>query len=208
MANQHDNDYHDKATDSLINYETVKYFTAERYEVARYTSSIFQFQKYSVNTAYSLSLLNSTQNGIIQVCTALSLCMAAHEVLSGSGKLEIGSFVSIASYVQNLFAPLSFLGSVYNAVIQALVDMTNLSELLAEEPDLVDAPDARELVPVPTGARGASVTFRDVFFHYPTQLSSAGLRGLNLEVEAGTSVAIVGATGAGKSTVSSLWMPL
>jgi len=203
-TNQHDNDYHDKATDSLINYETVKYFTAERFEIERYTKSIYNYQKYSVNTAYSLSFLNTTQNFIIQFCTAISLCMAAHEVLMGSGQLKVGNFVSIASYISNLFAPLSFLGSIYNAVIQSLVDIQNLSELLAEEPDVVDDPNASVLDPVPKGTQGASVEFRKVKFNYPTQVDSQGLRDVSFSIEPGSTTAIVGATGSGKSTIARL----
>ncbi|GBG24175.1 ABC transporter ATP-binding protein [Hondaea fermentalgiana] len=203
-TNLHDNEVSARASDSLINYETVKYFTAEKYEIGRYTESIFNFQKYSVNTSYSLSFLNSTQNTIIQVCTAVSLCMAAHEVLTGSGRLTIGSFVSISSYIGNLFAPLSFLGSVYNAVIQALVDMTNLSELLAEEPDLTDAPNARSLVAVPSGRAGAAVEFRNVSFHYPTQPPNSGLHAVSFTIAPGTTTAIVGSTGSGKSTLARL----
>jgi len=203
-TNLHDNEISARASDSLINYETVKYFTAEKYEIGRYSESIYNFQKYSVNTAYSLSFLNSTQNTIIQLCTAISLCVAAHEVYIGSGKLTIGSFVSISSYISNLFAPLSFLGSVYNAVIQALVDMTNLSELLAENPDLVDAPNARALVAVPSGRPGASIEFRNIFFHYPTQPPSSGLHNVSFSIAPGTTTAIVGSTGSGKSTLTRL----
>jgi len=198
-TNKHDNDFHDKATDSLINYETVKYFTAEEYETNRYTSSIEKYQSYSVSTAYSLSILNSSQNTIIQCCTAISLIIGAHQVLQKN--ISHGDFMSISVYLGNLFAPLSFLGTVYNMVIQAFVDMSNLSELLAESPDLVDAPFATDLK---IKDEGATIDFEKVCFHYPSQPPNQGLSDVSFRVEPGTTMAIVGPTGSGKTTISRL----
>lgn len=124
QTNKHDNDYHDKATDSLVNFETVKYFTAERFETQRFTSAIVKFQKYTVNTQLSLSFLNSTQSTIIQVCSGVCLCIAAHYVMNADHSLTVGDFVSVNVFIMNMFAPLSFLGTIYNAVIQAFSDMT------------------------------------------------------------------------------------
>jgi ABC-type transport system involved in Fe-S cluster assembly fused permease/ATPase subunit len=201
-TNKHDNDYHDKATDSLINYETVKYFTNEQYEIDEYTTSIHKYQKYSVNTAFSLSLLNSTQALVIQACTGVSLVLAAREV--HLGHLSVGQFVAIGAYIANLFAPLSFLGSIYNAVVQSIVDMQNLSDVLQEQPDLVDAPGAKALIPAPSGAEGPTVEFRSVVFHYPTLPPDTGIKGISFRIAPGTTTAIVGTTGAGKSTLGRL----
>jgi len=199
QANKHDNDYHDKATDSLINYETVKYFTAEEFEVKRYTEAIYKYQAHTVNTAYSLSFLNSAQSFIVQLCTGASLCITAHEVING--QLEVGQFVAVLAYIGNLFAPLSFLGSVYNAVIQSLVDMANLNDLLMETPDVADAADARALIPVVNYDEGATVEFRDINFRYPTQSEEQGLHDVSFTIKAGTTTSIVGPTGAGKSSL-------
>lgn len=109
-TNKHDNEYHDKATDSVINYETVKYFTNEAFEIERYSHSIRKFQKYSVSTQASLSLLNSTQQLVIQACSATSLCIAAYQVVHDPEHFRVGDFVSINVYILNLFAPLGFLG--------------------------------------------------------------------------------------------------
>jgi ABC-type multidrug transport system fused ATPase/permease subunit len=123
--------------------------------------------------------------------------------------MQMGDFVAVLSYVMNLFAPLNFLGSVYNAVVMAVIDLTNLSELLAESPDVTDAPDALELprnLPVPASAKDdIAVEFDNVVFNYPTQANTSGLKGLSFKMRRGTTTAIVGPTGAGKTTVSRLF---
>lgn len=199
---KHDNDFHDKATDSLINYETVKYFTAESFEVDRYINSVAKYQSFSTTTSYSLSFLNISQSTVIQICTILCLCIAGNEVRLGN--IQVGEFVSVSAYINNMFAPLGFLGSVYNAVIQAVVDMGNLTSLLKEEPDIVDTPNATELIPVPSNTKGASIEFRNVGFSYPAQEDDVGLTDLSFQVKPGTTTAICGHTGAGKSTIARL----
>jgi len=177
--------------------ETVKYFTAEKWESERYVTAVRSYQQYSVALQASLALLNSLQQLIIQTCCCASLCVAAYHV-GDARDMQVGAFVSVQVYTLNLFAPLSFLGTIYNAIIQAVVDMQNLSQLLAEMPDVVDAPDATELV---VDEHGASVEFKDVVFHYPTQPASQGLQGLSFLVPSGTEAAFCGPTGAGKSTI-------
>jgi ABC-type transport system involved in Fe-S cluster assembly fused permease/ATPase subunit len=121
--NKQDNKYHDLATDCLTNFETVKYFANEEYEVNRYRQAVRQFQTYNVSTQASLSLLNSTQQLDIQVTTLIALCLAASSVLAAAHShhepIQIGTFVSVNAYVMQLFTPLSFLGTIYSAVIQA-----------------------------------------------------------------------------------------
>lgn len=224
-----DNDWHDKCTDSLINFETVKFFTAERFEIERFSESIQEFQENSVNVMASLSLLNITQMILMQTCLATALVLSAYGIksrfeccndngcaggdnlveccskLGGTcGGLEIGDFVAVLTYTLNLFGPLNFLGSVYNAVVMAMVDLRNLSELLAEEPDLADATDAIELPRTNDKESDIAVEFDNVIFRYPSQADGQGLTGVSFKMKRGTTTAIVGTTGAGKTTISRL----
>ncbi|CAM9786622.1 unnamed protein product [Ascophyllum nodosum] len=200
-TNKHDNDYHDKATDSIVNYETVKYFTNEGFEVARVKESVQEYQRFSVSTQASLSVLNVSQQVIMYSTLTLGLYFASQTVADGSS--SVGEFVSVNTYMMNLFTPLYFLGTVYNIIIQAFVDIRNLSELLNESPDIVDAPGALDMDRPPKHV-GMSVEFRDVWFWYPSQPSHRGLRGISFFVEPGTTTAVVGHTGAGKTTISRL----
>ena len=204
--NKQDNKYHDIATDSLINFETVKYFANEGLEVRQFRGAVEKFQSYNIGVQASLSLLNSTQQLDIQLTTLVSLCLAATTILhlsKESGEpLQIGEFVSVNAYVLQLFTPLSFLGTIYSTVIQAFVDMHNLSELLLLSPDVNDTTHAPPLR-LTDARRGAHVEFRNVDFSYPTQ-RSRGLRQLSFATPPGTTTAIVGPTGAGKSTISRL----
>ena len=221
-----DNEWHDLSTDSLLNFETVKFFTAEAYELQRFGDAVKRYQSGSVNVQASLSFLNISQSLILQTClaTALSLatmgikkkldcceangcdygnseCCSQHPTCTG---MEVGDFVAVLSYTIQLFAPLNFLGSVYNAVIMAFIDLSNLSELLAEEADVVDAPDAVTLPDTNEADPDIAIEFDNVYFHYPTQPSNQGLKGLSFKMKRGTTTAIVGPTGAGKTTVSRL----
>jgi ABC-type transport system involved in Fe-S cluster assembly fused permease/ATPase subunit len=218
-----DNEWHDRFTDSLINFETVKFFTAEDYERERFADAVGRFQTGSVNVQASLSFLNISQQVILQSCLATSLSLAAwgirqrneccvetagcdsaisdcclavtHEMCPG---MRVGDFVAVLTYTLNLFSPLNFLGSVYNAIVMAAIDLANLSELLAESPDVVDAPDAIELPKTNVVDPDIAVEFDNVSFHYPTQNDTKGLEGLSFQMKRGTTTAIVGPTGAGK----------
>ncbi|TYZ66161.1 hypothetical protein PybrP1_005000, partial [[Pythium] brassicae (nom. inval.)] len=145
-STRHDNEYHDKATDALLNYETIKYFSNERHEVETYARVIDKYQRYSISVQASLSVLNGVQSVIIQLTVLGALGLAAPHVVASSGRpIDIGAFVAISVYLNNLFQPLFNLGGIYNMVINSVVDMKKLSELLSVEPDVVDAADAREL---------------------------------------------------------------
>jgi len=137
---------------------------------------------------------------IVNGTLAATLILAAQEVKKGN--MSSGDFVATLSYVLNLFTPLNFLGSVYNAIVNAFVDLGNLSQLLAEQPDVVDAPGAPDLDC--GGREGLRVDFIDVGFHYPEQPPEKGLSGVNFSVKPGTTTAVVGHTGAGKTTISRL----
>jgi ABC-type transport system involved in Fe-S cluster assembly fused permease/ATPase subunit len=231
---QSDNEMENRFVDSMINFETVKFFTAEDFEAKLFSQAVQEYQEGSVTVQASLSFLNISQQIILQLClaTALSLaamgikqrmdccmnvmgcdsgvseCCRAVSVTTCPG-MQVGDFVAVLSYTLNLFQPLNFLGSVYNAVVMAVIDLTNMSELLAESPDVTDAPDAIEL-PHKNIAKGdddkdVAVEFDNVFFHYPTQPEANGLKGLSFKMKRGTTTAIVGPTGAGKTTVSRLF---
>jgi len=223
-----DNEWHDISTDSLINFETVKYFTAEKYEIERFSASVANYQSSSVHVQASLGFLNVTQALLMQTCLATALSLAAYgvkkrysccldngcemdsliiccaDVGATCGGMDIGDFVAVLTYALNLFGPLNYLGSVYNAVVTALVDLRNLSELLAEEPDLKDAPDALIAPKSNVTEPEVAVEFDNVVFHYPTQTESSGLKGVSFKMMRGTTTAIVGSTGAGKTTISRL----
>ncbi|KAG4042875.1 hypothetical protein PC123_g21645 [Phytophthora cactorum] len=191
---RHDNEYHDKATDALLNYETIKYFGNERHEVEEYSKVIEKYQSYSVSVQASLSVLNGTQAIIIQATVLAALALAApHVVSENSGRrIDIGAFVAISVYLTNLFAPLFFLGGIYNMVINSVVDMKKLSELLSVEPDIVDSPDAVELgVCKYDSENGIDVAFRHVSFHYPSQPATTGVKDLKFTIPRGTTTALV-----------------
>jgi len=231
-VNTHDNQWHDIATDSLINFETVKYFTAENHEEKRFSNAIKSYQKQSVAVQASLSFLNTAQQVLMQFALGLSLALSVRAIKQKSDccvntpeiacdaldasccteygqaceGMDMGDFVAVLSYVVNLFSPLNFLGSVYNAIVMAVVDLTNLNTLLKEEVDVHDKDGAIELVSPGKDSDSDSdtdlaVEFRDVHFSYKTQSKERGLTGLNLKVPKGNSVALVGSTGAGKTTI-------
>jgi len=224
-----DNDWHDKCTDSLVNFETVKYFTAEEHEMKRFATAVEKYQKGSVNVQASLSLLNTTQQLLMQTCIGLSLCLAVigikdrtnccidngcedefdFECCEAIGQdtcpgLNIGDFVTVLSYTTQIFIPLNFLGSIYTMIINSLIDLADLSGLLSENPDVIDS-----LKPVPLPKNNPvdpanTVQFDNVIFRYPTQSEGAGLKGVSFTMKKGTTTAIVGPTGSGKTTISRL----
>jgi ABC-type transport system involved in Fe-S cluster assembly fused permease/ATPase subunit len=278
-TNKHDNDFHDKASDSIINYETVKYFGGESFEIDRYVSSVAQFQKFDVKMKWSMGGLNVMQQFVIALTMTACLLIAGKEVTSDD--MSIGDFVAVNAYVVSMFAPLSFLGSIYNAIIKSLTDVKHFLDLMAEEPDIVDEEHALP-IPLPgvsydgdksstqrsaemcSGCQrvavfsdwlycpncgssnknvrhlrtaetvsgkdieegggggdvqlvsqlkddqielhqhGVDIEFKNVSFHYPTQLAEKGLQHVSFHVPAGTTTAIVGHSGSGKTTVSRL----
>ncbi|KAM3567588.1 hypothetical protein VYU27_010270, partial [Nannochloropsis oceanica] len=204
-SNKKDNEIHERATDTLVCFEMVKAFTNEAYERRRFQEAVQAYQKYSVTSSASLSLLNILQQAIVQSCCVGTLILTAHRVYLG--EMDVGDFVAVNVYTTNAFQPLNFLGSVYTAVIKALVDMQNLNQLLLEAPDVVDQPNARALPPpssVSYASQGLSLEFRDVSFHYPEQPPASGLKHVSFTVPAGTTTALVGHTGSGKTTCSRL----
>ncbi|MBN8902474.1 MAG: ABC transporter ATP-binding protein/permease [Rhodospirillales bacterium] len=194
--NDTDNDASTKALDSLLNYETVKYFNNETHEAERYDASLARYERAAVRVQVSLNLLNLGQAVIIAIGLTVIMLMAAAGVRHGT--MTVGKFVLVNTYLLQLYQPLNFLGMVYMTIKQGLVDMEQMFRLLRVEQEVRDAPDARPLDPYGPG----EVRFEDVRFGYGPDREI--LKGVSFTVPAGRKLAIVGPTGAGKSTISRL----
>ncbi|MEL6766085.1 MAG: ABC transporter ATP-binding protein/permease [Pseudomonadota bacterium] len=193
--NAEDQDAHQKAVDSLLNYETVKYFNAESRESARYDKAMAGYQVMAEKTAISLGLLNTGQAVIIGAGLFSVMALAASEVQAGT--LSVGDFVAVNAFLIQITVPLNFLGTVYREIRQSLIDMSEMYVLLDTSPGLVDGADARPL----SVAKGR-VAFRCVAFGYGPDRQV--LKGVDFEVPGGGTLAIVGPSGAGKSTIGRL----
>ncbi len=197
-ANERDSQSNTRAIDSLLNFETVKYFNNEAHEIREYDRHLSGWEQARINTRLSLSALNSGQAFIIAASVTAMLVMAAHGVADGS--LTLGDFVMINAYTIQLFIPLNFLGFVYREIRQALINIEKMFELLKISPRVTDAPDAQPLEW--TGQGNVEIEFRNVVFGYKEDRRI--LHGVSFVIEAGRKTAIVGASGAGKSTIARL----
>ncbi len=193
--NDSDTEANTKAIDSLLNYETVKYFGSEEREAARYDRSMEGYERASVKTYTSLAVLNTGQAVIFTAGLTATMLMCAIGVRSG--KNTVGDFVMINAMMIQLYQPLNFMGMVYREIKQAIIDIEKMFGVLSRHPEVKDIPGARPLI-VTSGA----VRFDDVRFSYDPDRPI--LKGLSFEVPAGKTVAIVGPSGAGKSTISRL----
>ena len=198
--NEMDSDSQTKAIDSLLNFETVKYFNNEAHEAARFDSSRARYERAAVKSQVTLNMLNLGQAVIIAVGLGLVMLMAARGVENGS--MTVGQFVLVNTYLMQLYQPLNFLGFVYREIKQGLVDMESMFQLMNVDQEVSDRPGAQVLARHPDGAGAGSVTFRDVHFGYNANREI--LKGISFTAQAGTKLAIVGPTGAGKSTISRL----
>jgi ATP-binding cassette subfamily B protein len=190
--NESDTDANTKAIDSLLNYETVKYFGAEEREAKRYDQSMAVYERASVKTYASLAVLNTGQAVIFTLALTLCMVMAARDVTAGHA--TVGHFVMVNMLMLQLFIPLNFMGMVYREIKQGVTDIERMLDVLDLNPEVADRPGAKDLVV----ARG-TVRFDNVQFHYEPERPI--LDGLSFEVPAGKMVAIVGPSGAGKSTI-------
>ncbi|MFC4348182.1 ABCB family ABC transporter ATP-binding protein/permease [Kordiimonas lipolytica] len=193
--NAQDTKANTKAVDSLLNFETVKYFTNEEHESSRYDQALAGFEAASVRSQLSLTLLNVGQGIIISLGLVIVLYMAAQGVVNG--QFTIGEFVLVNSLLIQIYMPLNFLGFVYREIKQSLVDMEKMFDIIRMSSDIKDSPDAFDLK-----AENSDVEFKDVRFGYTDTREI--LKGLSFTVPSGTTTAIVGASGAGKSTISRL----
>jgi ATP-binding cassette subfamily B protein len=191
--NESDTEAHAKAVDSLLNYETVKYFGNEDLEAKRFDSSMARYEKAAVRTYATLGVLNGGQAAIFTGGLVACMLLAARGV--ASGVLTIGDFVMINAILMQLYVPLNFMGMVYREIKQGLIDIETMFALLEEPPQIVDRPGAKTL-----HVKKGEIEFQNVSFAYDPERPI--LKNLSFKVPAGKMVAIVGPSGAGKSTIS------
>jgi ATP-binding cassette subfamily B protein len=195
VMNDQDTDANQKAIDSLLNFETVKYFGAETREATRYDSAMEKYEAAALKTSYSLAFLNFGQSFIITSGLVGVMVLAAVGVQNGD--LTVGDFVMVNAYMIQITMPLNFLGTVYREIRQALVDMGEMFDLLEQPAEVMDAPDAK-----PLQIKGGRIELDDVYFGYDSKRPI--LKGVSVVAEPGEMVAIVGSTGSGKSTIGRL----
>ena len=183
-----------KAVDSLLNYETVKYFNAEKIEVERYNIAMKSYEDSAVKARASLSIVNIGQGAIIALGLFLVMGLAGEDI--ANERMSVGDFVVVNTFLLQLYLPLNFLGFVYREIRQSLLDIGRMFALVDETPDITDKVNAHDLV-----VENGKIEFKNIYFSYGNRVI---LRNLNFTVNPGEKVALVGPTGAGKSTISKL----
>ncbi len=193
--NEEDSRANTRAIDSLLNYETVKYFGNEEHEARRYDSAMRGYEQASIRSQTSLALLNVGQAIIISLGLTAVMLMTAQGIVAGT--LTLGTFVMANTYLMQLYQPLGFFGFVYREIKQSLIDMEKMFELMSEEIQVADAPNAK-----PLQVNGGEIRFDDVQFDYDVRRPI--LKGVSFHVPAGKTIAVVGPSGSGKSTIARL----
>ncbi len=194
-ANKADSSSNTRAIDSLINYETVKYFTNEAFEAKAYDQQLEKWEQAKLQNRLSLFTLNGGQAFIISLSMTAMLMLAAYHVMLG--EMTLGDFVLINAFMMQLFIPLNFLGFIYREMKGSLANIENFFALLEKEPNVVDMPNAKPLI-----VQQGKISFNHVYFHY--QAERPILKNISFTVNAGEKLAIVGESGSGKSTLVKL----
>ncbi|KAK3758018.1 hypothetical protein RRG08_006599, partial [Elysia crispata] len=196
QMNLRDNEANAKAVDSLLNFETVKYYEASDWERQRYRDAILSYQKAEWNSTASLNLLNLVQNMVNTVGLAAGSLLCAWAVVHGINNLNltVGDYVLFGTYLAQLYVPLNWLGTYYRMIQQAFIDMENMFDLLDKDLEVKDAPNAKDIE-----LQGGKIQFKKVCFHYDP--SKPILKDLSFTVPPGHTYALVGHTGSGKSTI-------
>ena len=194
--NDADNIRGQKSIDSLLNYETVKYFNNENFESSNYDKSLEEYEKFAIKSAISLNFLNLGQALIISIGIIGMMILTVYQIQSN--EMSIGDFIIVNTYLIQLSIPLNFIGFVYWQIKQSLVDMENMFTLLNEKTEIIDNIDAKDLI-----ISKASVTFKNVSFHYDEKRKI--IKDISFKIYPNQTVAIVGPTGAGKSTISKIF---
>jgi ATP-binding cassette subfamily B protein len=195
IMNETDSEANTKAIDSLLNFETVKYFGNEEHEASRFGDALRGYEKAAIKSKTTLSFLNIGQGVVITGGVTIVMLMAAQGVVTGS--MTVGDFVLVNAYLIQLFLPLNFLGFVYREIKRSLIDMENMFELMEENTEVKDTTSAK-----PLAINGGKVVFENVSFAYDSRRPV--LKNVSFTVMPGKSIAIVGPSGAGKSTISRL----
>ncbi|MBT3519634.1 MAG: ABC transporter ATP-binding protein/permease, partial [Gammaproteobacteria bacterium] len=193
--NRLDSEANSIAVDSLLNYETVKYFNNEKYEIKRYSDVLFKWENAAMQSMTTMSLLNFGQAIIITIGVTFIMIFASSGVVDGS--MTLGDLVLVNALMLQLFVPLNTLGIVYRQITYALADMNMLLKLLDKNIEIIDKKDAKDLV-----VKSGNIKFKNVSFSYNDNRSI--LKNISLDVPAGKKIAIVGPSGAGKSTIGRL----
>lgn len=193
--NKLESEANNQAVDSLINYETVKYFNNEQFEINRYDETMSKWEEAATQSQVSMSALNFGQGAIIAIGVTVLMFMAAQGVVAKT--MSIGDLVLVNAFLLQLFIPLNFLGVVYRSIKYALADMDLMFKLLEEKPEITDAKQAKIL-----NIENSTISFKNVSFHY--QPERPILKNISFEIHNGKKVAVVGSSGAGKSTLARL----